>query len=145
VYLRQGLDTRKKEVMVRLTNANDAVILAGVSEGDRVYLSVPSGMENDPIVLLPEMSGKRKRPAGEEPEITAPDLLEGGGQPARDERRGRGRRPDGARAGVARTDSTGDASQQGACGCCRTFTSPLTPYCPTRCGRSLPPWASSSV
>ncbi|HLT81824.1 MAG TPA: efflux RND transporter periplasmic adaptor subunit [Cyclobacteriaceae bacterium] len=111
VYLRQGLDTRKKEVMVGLTNANDAVILAGVSEGDRVYLSVPSGMENDPIDLLPEMNGKRKKPAGEEPEITAPDLLEGGGQPARDERRGRVRRPDGARAGVARTDSTRNASQ----------------------------------
>src|SRR5690606_9656460 len=106
---------------------------------------VPSGMENDPIDLLPEMNGKRKKPAGEEPEITAPDLLEGGGQPARDERRGRVRRPDGARAGVARTDSTRNASQPWESGCWQTFTSPLTPYCPTRCGRSLPPWASSSV
>src|SRR5690606_36013462 len=78
VYLRQGLDTRKKEVMVGLTNANDAVILAGVSEGDRVYLSVPSGMENDPIDLLPEMNGKRKKPAGEEPEIDRKSACRGG-------------------------------------------------------------------
>ncbi|MDV3307729.1 MAG: efflux RND transporter periplasmic adaptor subunit [Cyclobacteriaceae bacterium] len=106
VYLRQGLETRKKEVMVGLTNANDAVILAGVSEGDRVYLSVPSGMDDDPIVLLPEMNGKRRKPAGEEPEIQAPDLLNGGVQPAPDERRGRIRRQGGARAGVARSDST---------------------------------------
>ncbi|HEX7015452.1 MAG TPA: efflux RND transporter periplasmic adaptor subunit [Cyclobacteriaceae bacterium] len=110
VYLRQGLDTRKKEVMVGLTNANDAVILAGLSEGDRVYLSVPSGFEDDPIDLLPEMNGKRKKPGGEEtPDINAPDLLNGGEQPARHERRGRVRRQDDARTGVARSDSTRNA------------------------------------
>ena len=110
VYLRQGLDTRKKEVMVGLTNANDAVILAGLSEGDRVYLSVPSGFEDDPIDLLPEMNGKRKKPGGEEtPDINAPDLLNGGEQPARHERRGRVRRQDDARTDVARSDSTRNA------------------------------------
>jgi HlyD family secretion protein len=111
VYLRQGLDTRKKEVMVGLTNANDAVILAGLSEGDRVYLSVPSGMENESIDLLPEMNGKRRKPVEETPEIQAPKLLDAGGQPGMDERRGRFRRPDGARAGVARADSTRNATR----------------------------------
>lgn len=106
VYLRQGLDTRKKEVMVGLTNANDAVILAGLSDGDRVYLSVPNGLEDEPIALLPEMNGKRRKPEVEEtPDISAPELLNGGEQPARDERRGRIRRQGGARAGVARNDS----------------------------------------
>ncbi|HEY8510922.1 MAG TPA: efflux RND transporter periplasmic adaptor subunit [Cyclobacteriaceae bacterium] len=111
VYLRQGLDTRKKEVMVGLTNANDAVILAGLSEGDRVYLSVPTGMENESIDLLPEMNGKRRKPVEETPEIQAPRLLDGGGTPPPDERRGRSRRPDGARTGVARTDSTRNATR----------------------------------
>jgi multidrug efflux pump subunit AcrA (membrane-fusion protein) len=112
VYLRQGLDTRKKEVMVGLTNANDAVILAGVSEGDRVYLSVPPGLESEPIDLLPEMDGKRRKPGVEEtPDIQAPELLDGREQPAQDGRRGRFRRPDGARAGVARSDSTRNASR----------------------------------
>jgi hypothetical protein len=112
VYLRQGLDTRKKEVMVGLTNANDAVILAGVSEGDRVYLSVPSGLEDEQVVLLPEMNGKRKKPGVEEtPDIQAPELLDGAGQPAPDEHRGRVRRRDAARAGLARSDSTGNATR----------------------------------
>jgi len=63
-------------------------------------------MEDEPIDLLPEMNGKRRKPAEETPDIQVPRLLDGGGQPAPDERRGRFRRPDGARAGVARSDST---------------------------------------
>lgn len=71
VYKREGLNIVKQEVMVGETNANDAVILGGLSEGDRVYLSVPSGQEGKDIDLLPEMDGKRKRQE-EQLELPAP-------------------------------------------------------------------------
>lgn len=66
VFKREGLNTSKQEVMIGETNANDAVILAGLSEGDRVYLSVPPGMDNASIDLLPEMNGKRQKPEPKE-------------------------------------------------------------------------------
>lgn len=61
VYLRSGLNIIKQEIMVGGTNANNAVVLAGLSEGDRVYLSIPAGQEEKAIDLLPEMNGKRKK------------------------------------------------------------------------------------
>lgn len=79
VYKKEGLNTIKQEVMLGETNANEAVILAGLVEGDRIYLSIPSGMEGQKIRLLPEMDGKRKREEAQpEPEpqgntITLPD------------------------------------------------------------------------
>jgi hypothetical protein len=85
VFTRQGLNTFKQEVMIGLTNANDAVLLAGVSEGDRVFLSVPSGLEDSQVDLLPEMNGKRQRPEEEEvPELEGPRLLNGPGSPSPD-------------------------------------------------------------
>ena len=48
------------------TNANDAVILSGLEDGDRVYLSFPAGQEDKEIRLLPEMNGKRKKEDKEE-------------------------------------------------------------------------------
>ena len=71
VFKREGLATIKQEVIIGQTNANDAVILAGVSEGDRLYLSMPSGHEDKEINLLPEMDGKRKKK--EEVEEPKPD------------------------------------------------------------------------
>jgi len=47
--------------MLGETNANDAVILGGLEDGDRVYLSMPGGQEDKDIRLLPEMNGKRKK------------------------------------------------------------------------------------
>lgn len=67
VYHREGLNIVKQEVMLGQTNANDAVILAGLEDGDRVYLSVPSGQEDKAINLLPEMNGKRKKKDAEKP------------------------------------------------------------------------------
>ncbi len=61
VYKKEGLKTVKQEVIVGDTNANDAVILAGLKEDDRIYLSVPSGLEGTAFTLLPEMNGKRKK------------------------------------------------------------------------------------
>lgn len=67
VYKREGLNTVKQEVIIGETNANDAVILSGLSEGDRVYLSLPAGQEDKEIRLLPEMNGKRKKKEEEKP------------------------------------------------------------------------------
>lgn len=61
VLKREGLTTFKQEVIIGETNANDAVILGGVSEGDRLYLSLPPAFEDADIRLLPEMDGKRRK------------------------------------------------------------------------------------
>lgn len=69
VYKREGLNTVKQEVIMGETNANDAIILSGLSEGDRVYLSLPAGQDDKEIRLLPEMNGKRKKIEEEEKPI----------------------------------------------------------------------------
>ncbi|MCU0367788.1 MAG: efflux RND transporter periplasmic adaptor subunit [Cyclobacteriaceae bacterium] len=61
VFKKDGLNTIKQEVVIGETNANDAVLLSGLNESDRVYLSVPAGLENKKVELLQEMNGKRKR------------------------------------------------------------------------------------
>ncbi len=66
VYKREGLNIVKQEVVMGETNANDAVIEAGLAEGDRVYLSIPAGQEGKHLELLPEMNGKRKKKQQEE-------------------------------------------------------------------------------
>ncbi|HEU5145658.1 MAG TPA: HlyD family efflux transporter periplasmic adaptor subunit [Chryseosolibacter sp.] len=84
VYQREGLNIVKQEVMLGQTNANNAIILAGLEEGDRVYLSVPAGQEDKQIDLLPEMNGKRKKKEEEkplEPEVR-PATLGGGNRSA---------------------------------------------------------------
>lgn len=81
VYQREGLNIVKQEVMLGQTNANNAIILAGLEEGDRVFLSVPVGQEEKQIDLLPEMNGKRKKQDDEkpiEPEVRPANL--GGSQ-----------------------------------------------------------------
>ena len=77
VYQREGLNIVKQEVMLGQTNANNAVILAGLEAGDRVYLSVPAGQEAKQIDLLPEMDGKRKKKEEEKelgPEVRPANL-----------------------------------------------------------------------
>ncbi|MBS1977754.1 MAG: efflux RND transporter periplasmic adaptor subunit [Bacteroidetes bacterium] len=61
VYRKKGLKTIKQEIIVGETNANDAVILSGLNTNDKVYLSIPPGLEEEDIELLPEMNGKRKK------------------------------------------------------------------------------------
>ena len=72
VYKKDGLNTTKQEVKVGDTNANDAEILAGLHENERVYLSVPSGLEENHVKLLPEMNGKRKNKEEKQEEKAAP-------------------------------------------------------------------------
>jgi HlyD family secretion protein len=61
VFKKNGLKTIKQEVMVGETNANDAVIEGGLSLDDRIYLSVPAGLDDQEIELLPQLNGKRKK------------------------------------------------------------------------------------
>jgi hypothetical protein len=51
----------KQEVSVGETNSNEAVILIGLNLGDRIYISVPPGMEDAEVKLLPELNGKRRK------------------------------------------------------------------------------------
>jgi hypothetical protein len=69
VFKKDGMNTIKQEVMIGERNANDAILLAGLSEGDKLYLSVPSGMEDSDVKLIPEMDGKRRK---EEPKEVKP-------------------------------------------------------------------------
>jgi hypothetical protein len=61
VYKRDGMNKFKQEVVVGETNANDAVVISGLAESDRIYLSVPAGLEGEEVRLLPEMNGKRRK------------------------------------------------------------------------------------
>ena len=78
VYKRSGLKTTKQEVQVGETNSNEAIINLGLENGDRIYLSIPSGMEDNEISLLAALDGKRmkKEEVEEKPKtrtITLPD------------------------------------------------------------------------
>ena len=67
VFRKNGMGVEKQEVIIGDTNANDAVVLGGLSDADRVYMSVPPRMENQPIALLEEMNGKRKKDQSDSP------------------------------------------------------------------------------
>jgi len=67
VLKKEGLNIVKQEVMVGETNSNDVVILGGLNEADKLYLSVPTGLEDKSVNLLKEMNGKRKKKDESEP------------------------------------------------------------------------------
>ncbi len=73
VFVKDGLSIIKQEVMVGERNASDAVIEKGLSPSQRLYLSVPKGIEDKQITLLPEMEGKRLK---KETELPAPAQME---------------------------------------------------------------------
>ena len=72
VLIEDGLNIQKREVIIGETNANDAVVLSGLQENDRVYLSMPPDIEDQEIILLPEMNGKRKKKEEKEEKKEAP-------------------------------------------------------------------------
>lgn len=74
VYKKDGLAITKQEVMIDETNTNDVVILAGLSEGDHVFLSLPQGQDGKEIRLLPEMNGKRRKQDQEPEQVTPPAM-----------------------------------------------------------------------
>jgi multidrug efflux pump subunit AcrA (membrane-fusion protein) len=49
VYLKKGLHTVKKEVVVGQANSNQIIIKSGLQEGDRVLLSLPKTLEDLPF------------------------------------------------------------------------------------------------
>jgi hypothetical protein len=72
VFRKDGTSIRKQEVIVGETNSNEAVIIAGLQADEKVYLSVPTGMENDKISLLPELNGKRRKKEEKDVPTTEP-------------------------------------------------------------------------
>ncbi|MBL7870418.1 MAG: HlyD family efflux transporter periplasmic adaptor subunit [Cyclobacteriaceae bacterium] len=59
VFKKDGIKTTKQEVIVGATNANSAIILGGIDVSDKIYLSIPPGLGDQKIQLLPQMAGKR--------------------------------------------------------------------------------------
>lgn len=59
IFKKEGLSIVKQEVQIGDNNMNEVVILNGAKEGDRLYLSMPSGYDDDAINLLTELNGKR--------------------------------------------------------------------------------------
>jgi hypothetical protein len=72
VFKEDGLNIIKQEVIVGETNANDAIVLGGLLENERVYLSMPADQDDNEILLLPEMNGKRKKKEEREEKIEVP-------------------------------------------------------------------------
>ncbi|RLD25025.1 MAG: RND transporter [Bacteroidetes bacterium] len=100
VYKKDGLSIKKQEVMIGDNNMNEVIILGGLTANDRLYLSIPSGHEDDNIELLPEMDGKRnisREVVKEDPPektITLPD-----GRVIKVDGNKRGQRPGGRKTG----------------------------------------------
>lgn len=70
VYKKSGLKVVKQEVQVGESNSNEAIIKMGLNADDKLYLSVPLGMENDPISMIAALDGKRHKK--EKPTEVAP-------------------------------------------------------------------------
>jgi len=77
VFKVDGLNIIKQEVIIGQTNANDAVVLSGLNESDKVFISMPADQEDKETILLPEMNGKRKKKEEQEDkkEVKAPALV----------------------------------------------------------------------
>ncbi|MEM9859836.1 MAG: HlyD family efflux transporter periplasmic adaptor subunit [Bacteroidota bacterium] len=58
VVKRDGLSYIKQEVVVGKTNANEAILEDGITEGDKLYLSIPDDLEGRPIALLNEVQSE---------------------------------------------------------------------------------------
>ncbi|MCU0419157.1 MAG: efflux RND transporter periplasmic adaptor subunit [Cyclobacteriaceae bacterium] len=74
VFKKNGLNTEKQEVWIGETNANDAVILAGLAADEKIFLSVPVGIDAQAVTLLPQLNGKRKKQGNTSSEATAQSL-----------------------------------------------------------------------
>ena len=90
VYKKEGINVVKQEVEIGAQNADDVVILQGLSAYDNIYLSVPSGLDEASIRLIPELNGKRKKE-----EIKPEPVQEMKGRPMMGGRKMEGQRPDG--------------------------------------------------
>ncbi|HYC86907.1 MAG TPA: RND transporter, partial [Chryseosolibacter sp.] len=75
VYKKDGINTVKQEVIVGETNTNDAIIVKGLGPDDKIFLSIPKGLEDDDFELLPELNGKRKKKDAEQTEKPASEVI----------------------------------------------------------------------
>jgi multidrug efflux pump subunit AcrA (membrane-fusion protein) len=82
VYKRVGITASKQEVLVGETNANDAIILSGLDPDDRVFLSVPGGLEDLEVTLIPELNGTRQNKGQAEEKKTTAQVPSRGGKDA---------------------------------------------------------------
>jgi HlyD family secretion protein len=80
VFKKSGLNTVKQEVMLGEANTDYVMIVGGLEENDRIYLSNVQGKEDEQIALLPEMDGKRMKKEEEIPDPEPlPEARPGGG------------------------------------------------------------------
>ena len=61
VYKKTGMKVTKQEVQVGETNSNEAIIKLGLKADDKIYLSIPAGLEDSDIALVPELNGQRMK------------------------------------------------------------------------------------
>ncbi|MFT7034405.1 MAG: HlyD family secretion protein [Cyclobacteriaceae bacterium] len=59
VYVRDMGSYRKQEIQIGETNATHAQVLLGIGENDKVYMTAPNASDDEEIVVLPELEGKR--------------------------------------------------------------------------------------
>ena len=59
VFKKSGLSAEKQEVMVGSTNTNEVVIIAGLNEGEQIYLNRIPDLDEKSVNLIPEMDGRR--------------------------------------------------------------------------------------
>lgn len=62
VYRKQGLQIERIQVKLGESNENEAVVVAGLSEGDRILLNRPIGFESKPLRLLAETTTENSQP-----------------------------------------------------------------------------------
>jgi HlyD family secretion protein len=80
VFKKSGLNTVKQEVMLGEANTDYVMIVGGLEENDRIYLSNVQGKEDEQVALLPEMDGKRMKKEEEIPDPEPlPEARPGGG------------------------------------------------------------------
>lgn len=104
VYKRDGLSVKKQEVQIGDNNMAEVIVMNGIDTGDRLYLSIPGGHDDDEIILLPEMDGKRNIPKAKVEE-KAPE------RPRGNRRRG-GTPPNGAKGGKPKVETTKEVPAQ---------------------------------
>lgn len=59
VYKKSGISIIKQEIQIGNVNTDEAIVLKGLEDNDRIYLSVPKGLEDENVKLLPELNGLR--------------------------------------------------------------------------------------
>ena len=64
----------KQEISIGTNNMNEVVVLSGLKDTDRLYLSVPVGYDEDEISLLPALDGKRNLKKEEVKKPTSPQM-----------------------------------------------------------------------